>query len=167
MKINLATRALAALAAGWALGDCVLFAAALLLWTAHLQSSPAIVEADRSRAWLHAIGQGLALIALGGALAGHTLAVFLGLWTGQNETPWVGAALVVLFGVIGVKTGIARSVHTALAALALLAALSPPLAGAGWAPCAFAALTVVLAFVQAGYQLGPLSRELAAPWNSR
>lgn len=167
MKINLATRALAALAAGWALGDCVLFATSLLLWTAHLQTSPAIAEADRTRAWLHVIGQGLALIALGVALAAHTLAVFLGLWTDQNSSPWVSSALVLLFGVLGVRAGVPRSVHACLVALALLAALSPPLAGIGWAPCAFAALTTLLAFAQAGYRLGPLSRELAAPWSSR
>lgn len=167
MKINLATRALAALAAGWALGDCVLFATALLLWIAHLQTSPAIAEADRTRAWLHVIGQGLALIALGVALAAHTLAVFLGLWTYQNATPWVSSAMVVLFGLVGVHAGISRSVHAGLIALALLAALAPTLAGIVWAPCAFAALASLFAFAQAGYRLGPLSRELAAPWNSR
>lgn len=167
MHLSYATRAVVALAAGWAMGDCVLFAASLLLWSAHLQRELADTADDRAHAWLRVVAQGVVLIGLGVVLAAHTLAVFLGAWTGQNAQPWLSAALVLLLGLPSVTPAAPAALHRALLALALIAALAPPLASVAWAPCAFAALAVVLACGHGIYQIGPVARGLAVPWRAR
>lgn len=162
MHLSLATRALAALAAGFALGDCVLFAASLLLWTAHLQQDLNATDADRARIWLRCVVQGVVLIALGTALAVHTTAVFLALWTDQNGQPWVSAAFVLLLAFAG-KPAQPVVVHRTVVAVALIAALAPAMTGMLWAPCAFAIATAMLAIGSGGYNLGPMARQVATP----
>ncbi len=167
MPPSYALRALVALAAGWAMGDCVLFAAALLLWSAHLHGGWQIAGDDRAHAWLRVVAQGIGLIALGAALAAHTVAVYLGAWTGQNGMPWLAALFVLLLGLPGPSPAPVPWMRHATVVLALLAVLAPPLASIGWTPCAFAAATVLFAWGYGVYQLGPLARELAVPWRSR
>ena len=167
MRLSHATRAGVALAAGFAMGDCVLFAASVLLWSAHLQRDLGAAARDRSRAWLRVVAQGLVSIGLGFALAAHTLAVFLGAWTGQNAQPWLAAALVLLLGLPGEAMAVSLALQRGLLALALVAALAPALVALAWTPCAFAAIVVLFAWGHGLYQVGPLARELAAPWWSR
>jgi hypothetical protein len=162
MHLSLATRAIAALVAGLALRDCVLLAASVLLWTGHLQQSLAAVEPDRTKLWLRCIAQGAVLVALGLALAIHTAAVFLVMWSDHNGQPWLSAGLVLLLAFAGGPAQ-PRVVHRTVVAVALLAALAPAITGLLWTPCAFAIATALLAIGNGGYQLGPMAREVATP----
>jgi hypothetical protein len=165
---SLAARALAAVAAGFALGDCVLLAGGLLLWTAHLHGSlDADAGDDRTHTWLRCIGQGLVLVALGLALAANTLAIVLGLYGEQANThPWLAGALLLALALPRPHAQ-PPALQRALLLLALIAVFAPPLAGIGWAPCAFAALAALLALGHGGYRLGPLARRLSMPGHLR
>ena len=123
MHLSLATRAIAALVAGLALRDCVLLATSVLLWTAHLQQSLATAGPDRTKIWLRCVTQGAVLVALGLALAIHTAAVFLVMWSDHNGQPWLAAVIVLLLAFAG---GPAQppAVHRTVLALALIAALA-------------------------------------------
>jgi hypothetical protein len=169
MPLGLAARAVAALVAGVLLGDCVLLAGGLLLWTAHLHGLlNADSGADRTHTWLRCVGQGAALIALGLALAANTLAVVLGLWGERMNThPWFAAAILLLLALPAVPAPARRSLHRALLLLALLALLAPSLAGAAWAPCVFAGGVALFALGNGGYRLGPMARRLAEPGHLR
>jgi hypothetical protein len=166
MHLSLATRAIAALVAGLALRDCVLLAASVLLWTAHLQQSLASADLDRAKLWLRCIGQGAVLVALGLALAIHTAAVFLVMWSDHNGQPWLAAVIVLALAFAG---GPAQpiAVHRTVLGLALVAALAPALTGLLWTPCAFAIATAVLAMGSGGYHLGPMARQVATSGKSR
>jgi len=162
MHLSLATRAIAALVAGLALRDCVLLATSVLLWTAHLQQSLAAAGPDRTKIWLRCVTQGAVLVALGLALAIHTAAVFLVMWSDHNGQPWLAALIVLLLAFVG---GPAQppAVHRTVLALALIAALAPALTGLLWTPCAFAIGTALTAIGSGGYHLGPLARQVATP----
>lgn len=170
MTLQPAALAVAAVVAGLALGDCVLLAGGLLLWTAHLHGLlNADPGADRTHTWLRCVGQGAALIGLGLALAANTLAVMLGLWgEPMNAHPWLAGAILLLLAFAG---GPAlrqpAALRHALLLLAVVALLAPPLAGIGWAPCAFAALVALIALGHGGYRLGPMARRLAEPGHLR
>lgn len=169
MPLNLAARAVAALVAGLLLRDCVLLAGGLLLWTAHLHGSlNGDGNNDRTHTWLRCVGQGAALIALGFALAGNTLAVVLGMWGDHMNThPWLAGAILLLLALPGAPAMPPAPLHRALLLLAVMALLAPPLAGAIWAPCAFAGLVALFALGNGGYRLGPLARRLAEPGHLR
>jgi len=162
MHLSLATRAIAALVVGLALRDCVLLAASVLLWTGHLQQSLTATGLDRARIWLRCVAQGAVLVALGLALAIHTAAVFLVMWSDHNGQPWLAALIVLLLAFAG-RPAQPLVVHRTVLAVALFAALAPALTGLLWMPCAFAIATALLAMGSGGYQLGPMARELATP----
>jgi len=162
MHLSLATRAIAALVAGLALRDCVLLAASVLLWTGHLQQSLTTTSLDRARIWLRCVAQGAVLVALGLALAIHTAAVFLVMWSDHNGQPWLAALIVLLLAFAG-RPAQPLVVHRTVLAVALFAALAPALAGLLWMPCAFAIATALLAMGSGGYQLGPMARQVATP----
>ena len=124
--------------------------------------------ADRTHTWLRCIGQGAALIALGLALAGNTLAVMLGVWGDHMNThPWLAGAILLLLVFAGVPAMPPTALHRALLMLAVIALLAPPLTGMTWAPCVFAAIAALLALGSGGYRLGPLARRLASPGHFR
>jgi len=162
MHLSLAARAIAALVAGLALRDCVLLATSVLFWTAHLQQQLQAAGTDRAKIWLRCVVQGAVLVALGLALAIHTAAVFLVMWSDHNGQPWLAALIVLLLAFAG---GPAQPVvvHRTVVGVALLAALAPALTGLLWTPCAFATATALLVLGTGGYPLGPMARQLATP----
>ncbi len=162
MHLSLATRAIAALVAGLALRDCVLLAASVLLWTGHLQQGMTAAGTDRTKIWLRCIAQGAVLVALGLALAIHTAAVFLVMWSDHNGQPWLAASIVLLLAFTG-EPAQPVAAHRTVIAVALAAALAPALTGILWAPCAFAIATALLAIGSGGYHLGPMARQVATP----
>ena len=162
MHLSLPARAIAALVAGLALRDCVLLATSVLFWTAHLQQQLHAAGTDRAKVWLRCVVQGAVLLALGLALAIHTAAVFLVMWSEHNGQPWLAALLVLLLAFAGGPTQ-PVVVHRTVLAVALLAALAPALTGLLWTPCAFATVTALLVLGSGGYHLGPMARQLATP----
>jgi hypothetical protein len=160
MRLHPATRPLAALAAGVALGDCVLLGTSLLLATAQAESaldrSP-----DRSRAWLRCVTQGGWLFAVGAARAANTVAVVLHLWPGMNTQPVLAAVVMLLLAFVGAPGPRRPALDGGWVALALAALLAPPLVGIPWTPCAFAAVAAGIALAEGAYRLGPLARRLA------